>query len=329
MDIQDQNKNFMVTGAVGFIGYHFTKFLRNSISTNSEIHLVDNLSRQKKDDAIDALTANKNVFLHIGDLNDQLFVDKLPRDISTIFHFAALNGTQNFYEKPDEVILSSTLPTLNLLKRYCKENFFETFIYSGSSESYASGVAKDFVKIPTPEDVILSIDDPTNSRWSYSISKTHGEVSTCAFCNKYKKNWQIHRLHNIIGPRMGDKHFIPDFLERLSKNIFELYGWEDTRSFLGIDDAVTAVWRLYNSQKATNRIINIGSDREIKIVDLAKMLMEISNKSGDLKLFDPPIGSVNRRLPDISLLKTIIGEFPITPLEKTLEKMIEEFGLKK
>ena len=143
-------------------------------------------------------------------------------------------------------------------------------------------MAKDFVKIPTPEDVMLSIDDPTNSRWSYGISKTHGEVSTCAFCNKYKKNWQIHRLHNIIGPRMGDKHFIPDFLERLSKNIFELYGWEDTRSFLGIDDAVTAVWRLYNSPKATNRIINIGSDREIKIVVLAKMLMEISNKSGDL-----------------------------------------------
>ena len=94
--------------------------------------------------------------------------------------------------------------------------------------------------------MLLSIDDPATVD-GHGISKTHGEVSTCAFCNKYKK--KIHRLHNIIGPRMGDKHFIPDFLERLSKNIFELYGWEDTRSFLGIDDAVTAVWRLYNLQK--------------------------------------------------------------------------------
>ena len=253
MEMCDKNKNFMVTGAVGFIGYHFAKLLKHNTDLNCEIHLVDNLSRQNQDDAFDLLLSNKNVSLHVGNLNDQVFVNKLPKHISTIFHFAALNGTQNFYERPDEVLLSSTLPTLNLLNRYCREDSFKTFIYSGSSESYASGVAKGFVKIPTPEDVVLSIDDPTNNRWSYGISKTHGEVSTCAFCEKYKKNWQVHRLHNIVGTRMGDKHFIPDFLERLSNNIYELYGWEDTRSFLGVDDAVRAIWQLYKSKEANNR----------------------------------------------------------------------------
>ena len=94
------------------------------------------------------------MFSAYGDLNDQLFGDKLPRDISTIFHFAALNGTQNFYEKLMKYFILHAADA-NLLKRYCKENFFETFIYSGSSESYASGVAKDFVKIPTPEDAAV------------------------------------------------------------------------------------------------------------------------------------------------------------------------------
>ena len=318
----------LLTGCAGFIGFHLAKYiLKNSDPGDIELHLIDNFCRQKRDSKFDEILSNKNVLLHEGDLTDKKFVSQLPNNFETIYHLAALNGTENFYESPDKVLLSSTIPALLLLEKYCLINSFKNFVYSGSSESYATGVAKGFVTIPTQENVILSIESPLNPRWSYSISKTHGEVATVSFCNKFKKNWQILRLHNIIGIRMGDKHFIPDFMSRIKENKFELYGWDDTRSFLSVSDAALAIHNLKNNNNALNKIINIGSDEEVKIIDVANMILKTIGKNKKIMLYDSPQGSVKRRVPDIKLLKSFIPNFPFTSIDEEIKNMAVEYKL--
>lgn len=316
-----------ITGSMGFIGLHLANYLINNSENTIELHLIDNFSRQKRDRAVDKVLKNKNVIFHEGDLSSDIFVESLPSSFQTIFHLAALNGTQNFYESPDQVLISSTIPTLLLLNKYSKLSTFEKFIYSGSSESYATGVKYGFVEVPTKENVILSIENPINPRWSYSISKTHGEVATASFCSKYKKKWQILRLHNIIGTRMGDKHFIPDFLSRAKKDKFELFGWDDTRSFLAVEDAVYAMFELKNNIDSFNQIINIGSDNEQKILHLAEKIMSILERNDRIKLYPSPEGSVKRRVPDISKLKSYIPDFPRISVDDVIFSMVKEAGL--
>ena len=98
----------------------------------------------------------------------------------------------------------------------------------------------------------------------------------------------------------------------------ELYGYKNTRSFIFIDDAVDATIKI-SKNKIINQIFNIGSNKESKIFDVAKLILKLLNiKNKKIKLYKPPKGSVKRRSPDISKIKKIIGNFNNTSLKDDL-----------
>jgi len=288
----------LVTGSAGFLGFA----LASELSRNqaNRVFCVDNFSRGVQDEAYEALCKQSNVEHFTLDLSDAGMVVELPKSVDIIYHMAALNGTQNFYEKPLAVLKHTALPTLNLIDYYAGQNPGR-FIYAGSSEVYASSINRGFAKIPTGEDVLLSIDDIKNPRWSYAASKI--------FCESAVVNsnipWSIIRYHNVYGPRMGDKHVIPDFLARLRDGKPSLYGYEDTRSFIYVADAVRATIEIGNRGDRAGEIIHVGSDREIKIADLAAMLMDICGRTDEIELHPSPVGSVSRRCPDLSKLRRV------------------------
>lgn len=295
----------LVTGAAGFLGFHLAK--RLAATPDNQIVCVDNGIRGEFDEHYQALTEQPNVEHYALDLNDQAAVETLPADVELIHHMAALNGTQNFYERPFEVVRCCSLPTLNLLQKYGGQNGLRRFVYAGSSESYASIVSRFGWPVPTAEDVPLGIDDVFNTRWSYGVGKTLGEVAVIAACDQFGMAQTILRYHNIYGPRMGDKHVVPDFYTRAKDGVLALYGYQDTRSFLYIDDAVDATIRAGTADSTSEKLVNVGSADEVTIRELGETMKNVAGLSGEIALHPSPAGSVKRRCPDVSKLHQLTG----------------------
>jgi UDP-glucose 4-epimerase len=295
----------LVTGAAGFIGFALAEAL--ACRRETELIVVDNFVRGERDEAYSRLCARANVTAFDIDLTDRNQVARLPHPVDTIFHMAALNGTQNFYERPYEVVRCSTLPTFHLLDHYGRKGGVGRFVYAGSSEAYAGTVSAFGWRVPTGEDVPLCIADPRNVRWSYGASKLHGEVMLHAAGAELGVPYTTIRYHNVYGPRMGDKHVVPDFLNRMRSGVYSLYGHEDTRAFMYIDDAVRATLELADCPGAAGETINVGSEYETRILDLAREIMSLAGVQAELELHDSPPGSVHRRAPDTTKLKALLG----------------------
>lgn len=289
-------KRILITGSEGFIGKALSERLDH---LNYDLVCIDKKNGQ--------------------DLCDYNYVKTLP-DVEIIFHLAAFNGTKWFYEKPFDVVLNNTEPTLNLLKRYAKN--IDLFVFAGTCESYAGSVSQNENLIPTKESVPLSIEDVLNPRWSYGGSKIGNEVSVIAARQQFDMNYQILRFHNIYGPNQKD-HFFSEFISRIRKGDYSLNGFSNTRSFLYIDDAIDYVYELMNNKKAYNEIVNIGSDDEISIKDAAEIIMEKLKIDKDLILRDAPEGSVKRRLPDTKKLKSFCEKSKNISLAEGIKKVLE------
>ncbi len=304
----------LITGAAGFIGFHLTRALA---ARGDRVVAVDNFVRGERDAALQALADLPNVTFVEADLTRENDVADLPIDVDRVYHMAALNGTQNFYERPMDVIRCSTLPTILLAERM-RDSGIKRFVYAGTSESYASTVTRFGWPVPTAEDVPLSLDGVDNPRWSYAASKMHGEVVTIQAGRSYGFPWSIIRYHNVYGPRMGDRHVVPDFFERMRDARYELFGHADTRSFLYIDDAVRATLALGESADCANEIVNIGSPDEITIADLGKRMLAVRGIDAPITLHPSPAGSVKRRAPDIAKLQRLTGFAPRVSLDDGL-----------
>tara|TARA_B100000787_G_scaffold99576_1_gene73515 strand:- start:1387 stop:2247 length:861 start_codon:yes stop_codon:yes gene_type:complete len=281
-------KSILITGSQGFIGNNLVKEFKKK-------YKIYGLDRNNCD-----LKKKKNFPL-----------------VDVVIHLAAFNSTKDFYNKPLEVIEDNLIPTLNLLNFYKKQKKKPLFIYTGTPEITVGATDRFNCKIPTDEKVPMVIEDVQNPRWSYASSKGLGEQAIVCSGLKYI----IIRPHNIYGPNQKN-HFIPEFIERCKKGLVLLNGWKNTRSWLYIDDCCEAIHKLMNCKKAINQIVNIGSNDERKIIDVAKIILkELGIKKKVIKK-KAPKGSAKRRMPNIKKIQKLIKWSPSTKLEDGLKKTI-------
>lgn len=310
---------YLVTGAAGFIGQHLAAAL---IARGDRVHAVDVELHEEAPEQVRRLR-EAGADYHRVDLTDPARVAELP-EVDGVFHLAALNGTQNFYSSPWQTLKHSTLPTLLLLERYAGADL-EFFFYAGSSESYASVVSQFGWEIPTGEDVPLGISDPRELRWSYGASKLHGEVALFAAAAELGVPAVVGRFHNAYGPHMGTKHVIPDFIARGREGTFSLYGAQQTRSFIYIEDAVHAV--LAVAAGGVGEVINIGSPDEVTMLELAQVIMAEAGWHGEIAEFPAPSNSVQRRSPDVTRLGELIDTSAFLPLNRGVRQVLRSLGL--
>ena len=293
----------VIIGAAGFIGFHLAKsFLDDG---DSDVILIDNFVNSKQDECFNQLTKlTRCTFFNIDAKNvDE--VGRLIRKEDIVFNLAAINGTKQFYDIPHTVLSETSIPSI-LIPEICAKNKVGLYVYFGSSESYAGGVSLGITKIPTKESVPLVVSDVNNPRWSYAVAKTVGEIATISANLQYGLSYQILRIHNFYGPRMGTNHVIPDLIEKFSAQNYRVSGCDQSRTFLYIDDGIKYIKSLSKNHKSHNQVINIGSQYEIKIRDLAEMIMGEFNVHGVIQCEASPEGSVDRRVPDLTKLHTYV-----------------------
>lgn len=298
-------RTFLITGSAGFIGsYLLKKIISNK---NNFVYSYDRKQIKIK---------SNNLRHEVVDLK---YKKKFPV-VDYVIHLAAFNGTKFFYKKPLEVINDNIQSTMNILNFYNKKKC-KLFVYAGSPESIAG--ATDYFKmtVPSLENYPVVIEDITNPRWSYGLTKAVGELAVA----NSRLPYIIIRYHNVYGPGQKD-HFVSDFIERILKNKqYILNGHNDSRSFMYIDDAIDATMKIIQEKKCLNQIINVGSKNEQKILSVAKKIMKILGHKKKLKLNNSPIGSVKRRCPNINKLIKFTKHKDLYTLEQGLKKTIASY----
>ena len=304
----------LVTGGAGVIGFELVRAL---LERRHEVVALDSGAKGGFED-LEQLAARSDGRLKSvrGDFaRDPRLLDGA---FDAIFHLAAIVGVRYVSDHPYETMAVNMRTTLAVLDHAlatsCKAVFF-----ASSSENYAAGVDRGYVPVPTPENVVLTIDDVALPRWSYAASKIAGESALFGAARVGGFAPVVVRFHNVYGPRMGPTHVIPEFLERVRQRVdpFPVYGPEQTRSFLYAEDCgralATVLDAVLDGRMGKGGLINIGSSLETRISDLAQTVFDVTGFHPRLDPQPAPPGSVARRVPDTSKLRAL-GFAPSTLL---------------
>ena len=302
----------LVTGGAGFVGSHLIAKL-SELKEVEKVYCVDLPNARR----LDVLRLLPKVEVIETDLSRDDSINVLPDDATAVFALAAWNGTSNFYSNPFKVLLNSSSPTINTLKKY---SGVAPIVYSSSSEVYANTITTLNAPIPTSEEVITSIGDSKNPRWSYAMGKLFGEIALSAACNEMNATGVILRYHNLYGPDMGLDHFVSEFVNRVQNDDISIQGGTSTRSFLYISEAVEATIKSLEYVKEIPEIFNIGSIEELSIFEASRIILKkMGVDPKRIRSTAEPMGSVYRRCPDISKIEKVFGWKPEINFEQGID----------
>lgn len=276
----------LVTGASGLIGH---ELCRQLIEAEHDVWAVDNGFRGN-------LIPPNTVWLS-GDIAKLL--PSLPVDFDIVYHMAAINGTKFFYDIPNTLLKNNIECDLSVFAwaKTCPK--LGSLVYASSSE-----IVSDSYLHYTPEETDVVIKNLHNPRWSYRLAKMVAEN----YLSNSSLPWIAVRYFNVYGAHSKAGHFVSDQMEKIHHNIFELIGADETRSFCFVEDAVAVTQKLPGA--VNQKVINVGSDEEISILDAANTICQAMHKEiPNWKLLPGRSGSARTRVPNLSLLKTIVPDY--------------------
>ena len=300
----------LITGGAGFIA----SSLAEKLIINKAIFVVsiDNFLTGRI--AHLPTSESKNYEFIACDVNniEQLSNVMLKYQFDYVFHYAAVVGVKRTLDNP-LMVLQDIEGIKNILK-LCKETNVKRIFFSSSSEVYGEPV-----EFPQNEETT-----PLNSKLPYAVVKNIGEAFIKAYHKEYGLKYTIFRFFNTYGNRQSDDFVIAKFLNlALNNEDITLYGdGLQTRTFCHIDDNLEVTLKVLKGNLAVNQVINIGSDLEISILELAKLIIQGTNSRSKI-VHLPPLkeGDMSRRMPDIYKMKKILGKELVT-LEKGINKLV-------
>ena len=303
-------KEVLVLGGGGFIGRNIVQFLMARGDCNvtaADIREGSNWGEISSDiEKTPRFTAVVDDFTKISAFDD------LGQNFDEIYMLAAVVGVNRTLKFPQDVIRINTLLTMNTLD-WISRNPIKRLLFSSSSENYAGTSDLFDTEIPTSENVPLCIGDIKHPRWTYAMTKMHGESAFIHSAQAYNYECTVVRYQNIIGPEMGFGHAIPHIVERFVKaeeSPFKIYGHDQTRAFCYIDDAVIGTVAAMESSKAAGEIYHIGKQDEINMETLTTYIGVLMDYSGAYKAAMTYPGSVARRCPNIDKASADFGYSP-------------------
>lgn len=303
------NRSILVTGGAGFIGSALLKKLAEN--PQNELVAVDNLltgsqSRLNKTDNIRFIKADVNNYMEIASIFHRFRFDY-------VFHYAAVVGVKRTLENP-VLVLEDLIGIKNILN-LCKNTGVKRIFFSSSSEVYGEPV-----ELPQNEHTT-----PLNSRLPYAIVKNVGEAFLKSYQQEFGLNYTVFRFFNTYGPLQSKDFVVSKFIAAALKNQdITIYGdGSQSRTFCYVDDNVDACVSAFEQDKYINDVVNIGSDKEYSVLQLAENIIEVSNSKSKIT-FLPPLeeGDMSRRLPDTAKMLKLLNREPIS-LKEGLKQILE------
>ena len=310
----------LVAGGAGFIGSHLCDEL---LRRGHEITCVDDLSagslaNLREAEAHDSFTFVELDVMQGGELLGvgrdhevvvNLVAKKIPRYSSAL---ACL-----------ETNVGSTRATIEL----ARENGAK-YVVASTSDVYGKSA-----KLPFAEDDDLLLGTSTSRRWAYAASKLYDEHLCYAYQDEYGMDVTMLRFFGSYGERQylswwGGPQGV--FLEAIAEGReVELHGnGLQTRCFMFVNDLVEATANAVERPEANGEIINVGTEEEVSIADLARMMHRLSGEPGDLKVKMVPYESLStnyqdvmRRVPDLTKMRRILGLETYVPLEEGITRL--------
>ena len=307
---------YLITGGAGFIGSHLAESL---IARGDQAVVFDNLSTGSTNNLI---SISQKIKFEQGNILDKAVVDRLVAESDYVVHLAAALGVFNIINKPLES-LKTNLQGSEIVLEAC-DKYRKPVLIASTSEIYGKND-----KVPLNEEDDRIIGHPLKSRWSYSEAKAVDESLAYFYYLENKLPIRIVRFFNTVGPRQVGHYgmVVPRFVSAALKNEpLSVYGSGDQiRCFCHVDDAVRALLLVMDSGKSVGEVFNVGNNQQITIMELAKKVIELTGSTSSIekiayeKAYPEGFEDMQRRVPDISKIKQVLGWSPEINLDQIIK----------
>lgn len=311
----------LITGGAGFIGSHLAEQL---LVEGEEVTIIDDLSTGSIEN-IEHLKSDFRFRYVIDTVLNRALMTELIDWADVVFHLAAAVGVKLIIESPTRAI-ETNLKTAEIVLELAARKRKKVLITS-TSEVYGKTH-----KIPFREDDDMVLGSTSRSRWSYACSKAIEEFLALAYWKEKGVPVVIVRLFNTVGPRQTDRYgmVIPTFVRQALRGVpITVYGdGTQTRCFSWVGDVVQALVRLIRHPAAIGEIVNVGSDEEVRVLDVAHLVKRITRSPSEIVLipYDSAYGDgfedMSRRVPDLTKIRSLIGYRPTMTLPQIIAQVV-------
>ncbi len=315
----------LITGGAGFVGSHLAEAL---LEHGDEVYVIDDLSTGSIEN-IDHLKANSSFHYTIDTIMNEPVTAEMVDRADVVFHLAAAVGVRLIVESPVNTIETNVHGTETVLKLANKKK--KKVILASTSEVYGKST-----QLPFEEGSDLVMGATNKGRWSYACSKAIDEFLALAYFKEKKLPVVIVRLFNTVGPRQTGRYgmVIPNFVKQaLAGRDITVFGdGSQSRCFSDVSDIVRALIELAEHPGAVGEVFNVGSEQEITILELAQKVKELTGSGSEIifvpyaKAYEEGFEDMQRRVPDIGKIRSLIDYQPRLALEQTLRRVIEHFS---
>ncbi len=324
-------KNVLVAGGAGFIGSHLCDEL---VKTNKVICVDNFISGSERN--IDHLLANPDFVFINHDLSQPLDLEKAQelkkfkvefQGLQEIYNLACPMSPRYFMENRIATLAANSYAVKNLLDLAVK--------YNSKFLQFSSSVVYGLRKSDKPGEMVKEGDwgtvDHLSERSAYDEGKRFSETMVANYRSVYNIDARIIRLFRTYGPRMQaeDGQMIPDFITSALENKDIVINGDETfsSSFCYINDVIDVIGKFMNSELPGP--INIGSDVDVNLTDLVKIIIKETNSQSKITYTDRHMFITELALPDIHLAKNELGWMPVVTLENGLKKTIFDIDANK
>ena len=315
-------KTILITGGAGFIGSHLAERL---VATDHKIILLDDLSTGSMDNIAHLLGGDDVEFVRESVRNETTMTSLVDR-CDQIYHLAAAVGVQLIVDRPVHTIetnIHGSEVMLNLANKFRRK-----ILIASTSEVYGKNT-----KIPFTEEDDVTLGPTHFTRWSYACSKMVDEFLALAYHDQYQLPTVVCRFFNTVGPRQTGQYgmVVPRFVRQALQNeTIYVYGTGDqSRCFCNVSDVVGAITKLMECDDADGKVVNIGTDESITIVQLAERIIEMTGSQSEIKkisyeeAYGRPFDDMLTRKPSLERVNRLIGYEPTVSLDDTLQQVID------
>lgn len=302
----------LLTGAAGFLGSHLSKKL---IDNGHEVIGLDDLSTGS--------IKNIETFIDNPKFNFEEHDVRIPykAKVDAILNFACPASPVNYQKDPVRTIETNFLGMINLL--HLANETGARIIQASTSEIYG-----DPTQAPQRESYWGNVN-PIGIRSCYDEGKRAAETLCFDYRRQHNLDTRVIRIFNTYGPNMaiGDGRVVSNFIVQALRNeAINIYGdGKQTRSFCYVSDLVEGIYKFLQAEKNPDTPINLGNPNEFTMLELAKVVIEITNSKSEL-VFNPlPLDDPKQRCPDITLAKSILKWEPTVQLNEGIEKTAAYF----